>query len=94
MGVVANKRAHDKVPHFGYQLNPCISSPDNNKGQHLFLLCLLRHEVSLLKHVDNMIAQKQAVNQALYGAVPWLMGGLLPALFPFFRIQHMLVATR
>jgi 2-polyprenyl-3-methyl-5-hydroxy-6-metoxy-1,4-benzoquinol methylase len=33
-------------------------------------------------------------NQALYGAVPWLMAGLLPRLAPFLRIQHMLVAEK
>jgi hypothetical protein len=35
-----------------------------------------------------------SVNQALYGTVPGLMGGLLPPLLPFLRIQHMLLATK
>ena len=35
-----------------------------------------------------------SLNQTLYGVAPGLMGGLLPTLFPFLRIQHMLVATK
>ncbi len=34
------------------------------------------------------------INQAIYGAAPWIMSALLPRLLPFFRIQHMLLASK